>query len=521
MPLVSDQLRYLAEDHPDAVGYRVIGRGELTNAQWSAQASRVARGLLERGLARHGRVALALEPADALENLAAYMGVHKAGGATVPTNIRLSPDELRVIFDTAEPTVVIASASLLDRLAPAIAVTDSLVHVVVVGDAADAEAARERVAGAANVVAWDDFLADDDSDLQVDLSDDDVADILFTSGTTGRPKGVVARHNRATSVEIGRTENHTGLLWLHASPLFTFAGVSFITVPLRLGMTGLYLPRFDAGSWLEIVERDPVVMGFLVPSMVELMIQHDDFGTRDLSGLMMAAIGSAPIAPATLRRFHGALPNATVSNSYSMTEAGQAYCVMPPEEFHRREGSVGLPVPPLEIRILDEEGIEVGPDEVGEIELRNAGKQREYWNNPEATAEAWTEDGWLRTGDLGRRDADGFLYIMGRKKDVIIRGGNNIHAKDIEDVLYTMPGVQEAAVVGIPHQVLGEDVAAAIVPAPDATLTPDDVLAFVADKLADYKVPRRVAIVAQLPRNPMGKVLKHVLSAQLAPTDDA
>jgi acyl-CoA synthetase (AMP-forming)/AMP-acid ligase II len=260
------------------------------------------------------------------------------------------------------------------------------------------------------------------------------------------------------------------------------------------------------------VEEERVSIAFVVPAMVELIIHHPDFGERDLSSLMMVSVGSAPISPSTLQTFHEALPNASVSNSYSMTEAGQAYCVMAPEEFHRRVGSVGKPIPPLEIEIVDEDTDEVlAPNEVGEIRLRNPGRQREYFRDPEATAQTWDEGGWLRTGDLGKLDDDGFLYIVGRMKDVIIRGGHNVHAKDVEDVLYAMEGIREAAVIGIPHDVLGEDIAAVVVPAPGASITPDDVMAWCQDRLADYKRPRRVQIVEELPRSAMGKVLKREL----------
>ncbi|HWW45556.1 MAG TPA: fatty acid--CoA ligase family protein, partial [Acidimicrobiia bacterium] len=211
------------------------------------------------------------------------------------------------------------------------------------------------------------------------------------------------------------------------------------------------------------------------------------------------------------------LPDATVGNSYGMTEAGPAYIVMPKEEIKNRIGSVGKPIGPMEIKIVDDDGHDAEARVVGELWLRMAGKQREYYKNDEATAATWTDDGWLRSGDLAYLDEDGFLYICGRKKDMIIRGGNNIYATDVEAVLLEHPDVQEAAVTGIPHPVLGEDVAAWIVRRPGSDLDAEQLTAFVTERLADYKRPRLLVFADELPRNATGKVMKHQLQVPASP----
>jgi len=283
---------------------------------------------------------------------------------------------------------------------------------------------------------------------------------------------------------------------------------------MQLGLFGVYQPRFDAGRWLEVVEELRAQFVFLVPSMAQLVVAHPRFAEADLSSVLICAIGSAPLAPSTLRALQERMPDAAVSNSYGMTEAGPAYCAMPKGESLERIGSVGQPMPPLQIRIVDEKGEDLPTGEIGEALMCMPGRQREYYRDPEATARTWS-DGWLSTGDLARLDEDGYLYIVGRKKDVIIRGGNNIHAADVEGVLCDHPDVQEAAVIGIAHQVLGEDVAAVVVLRPDATATPDDLREHCAERLADYKVPRRIELANEMPRNATGKVLKAKLREEV------
>jgi acyl-CoA synthetase (AMP-forming)/AMP-acid ligase II len=295
--------------------------------------------------------------------------------------------------------------------------------------------------------------------------------------------------------------------------MFTFAGIAFIYNPMKMGLVGLYQPRFDAGRWLEYVERERPTFTMLVPSFAELIVAHPDFARRDLSSLVSVSVGSAPLAPGTQLALIERLPNATVGNSYGMTEAGPAYIVMPKEEIRNRIGSVGKPFGPMEIKVVGDDDAELAPREVGELLLRMDGKQREYYKNDEATAATWTDDGWLRSGDLAYLDEDGFLYICGRKKDMIIRGGNNIYATDVEAVLLEHPDVQEAAVTGVPHPVLGEDVAAWVVGRADHHVDRDDLLEFVAARLADYKRPRQLYVVDELPRNATGKVMKHRLEA--------
>jgi acyl-CoA synthetase (AMP-forming)/AMP-acid ligase II len=302
-----------------------------------------------------------------------------------------------------------------------------------------------------------------------------------------------------------------GLKWFTATPVFTFAGLGFIYNPMKTGMTVLYLPKFDAGRWLDIVERERPVIAFVVPAMARLLIHHRKFDSADLSSLKRLILGSAPLSPDTVERLQARLPGAAVLNSYGMTEGGHATFTMDPEGARTRPGAVGRPTPPVEVRIVDDEEKVLPTGEIGEVITRNPGGHREYYRTPEATARMW-EGGWLHTGDLGYLDADGYLYIVGRKKEMVVRGGMNVYADDVEAVLQAHPEVVEAAVVGIPHEVLGEDIAAYVVLRPGATVSTAELQDFAGERLADYKVPRRVHYLPALPRNPGGKVLKSRLA---------
>jgi acyl-CoA synthetase (AMP-forming)/AMP-acid ligase II len=429
----------------------------------------------------------------------AYAAVHKAGAVVVPTNTRQTTPELTTILGHAEVVAMLTCESLLPKALEVRPTLPSLRTIITAGGA-----------GSDDVTDWDALLADDASDYQVPVALTDLADIMYTSGTTGLPKGIAVRHDNVAMIPNNEPA-WTGGGWLHGAPMFTFAGIAFIFNPMKMGLTAYYQPKFDAGRWLEYVATERPTHTMLVPSFAELIVAHPEFETADLSSLVQVSIGSAPIAPHTHRVLIDRLPDASVGNSFGMSEAGPAYIIMPKEEIARRVGSVGKPVGPMEIRIVSDDGDDLPATEVGELLMRMQGKQREYYKDDTATASTWTDDGWLRTGDLAYLDDDGYLYICGRKKDMIIRGGNNIYATDVEAVLLEHPDVQEAAVAGVEHPVLGEDVAAWVVLRADATLDADALGAFCAERLADYKRPRQLYFVDELPRNATGKVMKHQL----------
>jgi acyl-CoA synthetase (AMP-forming)/AMP-acid ligase II len=504
---MDEHLSKMAEAFGDRTAFTVVDVGSLTFAEWDGQANAMARALVQRGLPPDGRVGIHLRPESTLRWLVSYTAIHRAGGVAVPMNPRLAPAEISHMLAHSGASAVVSEG---DLVAQDLAVANPEMAFVV--DAGTDGAAADG--GARSLVSWAEVTAGGRTPIQVARAKDDLADILYTSGTTGRPKGVAVRHSNASMIgEVAPSWSGQG--WVHASPLFTFAGIALVYTPMKLGLRVLYLPKFDATRWLDLVEEEGPTAAFLVPAMTHLLLDHPRFDGANLSSIGMCSVGSAPLAPFVVERLQEKMPDAMVSNNYGMTEAGSAYCIMPKGEAVKRPGSVGQIAPPAIVRIVDANEVPLPAGEVGEVRMQLPGKQREYFNDPEATAETW-RDGWLITGDLGKLDADGYLYIVGRSKDVIIRGGNNVHATDVEHVLVQHDAVAEVAVVGAPHPVLGEDVVAFVVLHPGTEVDGEALRAFGLTQLADYKVPRQFHFVDELPRNATGKVIKPELRARLA-----
>ena len=478
--LQPDLLRELAGAFDDGVAWRNVAEGtEMTLGEWHRRSNRLARGLLEWGVAKGDRIGLCIGNDEPHEWLVAYMGIHKAGAVAVPLLARLSGSELARVFDHAGVRLVLGG-DFPEMLRP----------------------------GGPTVVStaepgWARIFSADDSDPPVTLAPEDVADIMYTSGTTGEPRGVLVRHNGLSTVDRVPAA-WLGLGFLSSSPFATTSGSLIVCGPLRGGLSGWFLPRFDPDAWIDVAERDRPVAAFLVPAMVELIIGRPRFATADLSSLAVVNIGSAPIATATLRRFGAGLSAAEILCGYGMTEFG-AVTASPMGDGGRHLGSVGLPLPGVEVRIVGPDGGALPSNHVGQVAIRGERGPRAYLGDTDSTRRTWV-DGWLLSGDLGRVDDDGHLWIVGRQKEIVIRGGYNVAPGEVEAALFEHPAVAEAAVAGIPHPVLGEDVAAWVVLRENVET--HALRSFVAERLADYKVPSTITVVDTLPRNDSGKVLK-------------
>ena len=341
-------------------------------------------------------------------------------------------------------------------------------------------------------------------------ADDDDAVILYTSGTTGVPKGAELTHaNLYKNAEVTTTTLLTagpGDVIMGCLPLFHVFGLTCgMNASVISGATLTLLPRFDAGKALEMIGREKVTIFEGVPTMYSALLHHPDRATADVSSLRLCVSGGAALPVEVLREFEEAF-GCPILEGYGLSETSPVASFNHPDR-ERKAGSIGTPIAGVEMRAVDDAGADVPPGEVGEIAIRGHNVMKGYWGKPDATAAA-IPDGWFRTGDLARIDEDGYFFIVDRKKELIIRGGYNVYPREIEEALHEHPAVAEVAVVGIPHDSLGEEVGAAVALKPGATATPDELQAFAKSRVAAYKYPRHVWLVDQLPKGPTGKILR-------------
>ncbi|MBD8042483.1 long-chain fatty acid--CoA ligase [Arthrobacter sp. Sa2BUA2] len=464
----------------------------------NAMSAKMAGLLRARGVQRGDRVALMMPNIPPMASV--YYGVLRYGAVVVPMNPLLKARE-------AAYTLQDSGASLLFAFEPVL----------------PEAAAGAGEAGGVDVIpvnadSFRQLLADTEADDAVaEVDGEDIAVVLYTSGTTGRPKGAALTHNNLRSNAevakdlLGITETDVifgGLPFFHV-----FGQTAALNAAVLAGAAISLLPRFDAGRALEIIERDGVTLFEGVPTMYIGMLRHPDVATRNISSLREAITGGAAMPLEVLREFEEVF-GAELLEGYGLSETSPIVSFNVPGG-ERRPGSIGKPVYGMEVRMLDDAGHDVPIGEIGELSVRGLGVMKEYWNNPEATAAA-IPDGWFRTGDLARFDEAGNIYIVDRKKDMILRGGYNVYPREVEEVLYEHPAVAEAAVVGVPDELNGEEVAAVIglksgaLPGDGAAreALAAEILAFARDRLAAYKYPRRMIFTDELPKGPTGKILK-------------
>jgi long-chain acyl-CoA synthetase len=485
--------------HGGRVAVRV-DNAAMTYRALDEASARVAALLHERGLKPGDRVGIMMP--NVAEVPVVYYGVLRAGGVVVPMNPLLKVREVAYYLGDSGAGLIFAWHTFAGQAR---------------GGAEQAEA-DAIVVDEAN---FPELLASVDPDYEVaDAADEDTAVILYTSGTTGHPKGAELTHgNLISNTEVSRDEiahAHPDDVIFGGLPLFhVFGQTVALNVAVASGACLTLLPRFDAGHALRIIAGHRVTVFEGVPTMYVALLHAADRADYDTSTLRMCISGGAALPVEVLRGFEEAF-DVPVLEGYGLSETS------PVASFNhldreRKPGSIGTPIRDVQMRVVDADDQEVPEGEVGEIVIRGPNVMKGYWQRPGATAEA-LRDGWFHTGDLARVDSGGYFYIVDRKKDMIIRGGYNVYPREIEEVLYEHPAVAEAAVIGLPHPSLGEEVAAAVALKPGATITVEELRDYVKSQVAAYKYPRHVWIVDALPKGPTGKIQKRdiVIPADLA-----
>ena len=494
----------------------VDGGRHISYREVGARVDALAGWLRARGVAPGDRIACLLP--NSLPCLEAYFAAAGLGAILVPLNTRLHPDELAFILRDSGSRVLLAdpglgelTAHVLDRETPVGCLLSS------------AESFPTPTLGPAGAYPDPDgrpFAA-------TAPPPDAVAHLYYTSGTTGQPKGVmlthrnVATHALAAVAELGLTDRDR---WAHIAPMFHLADAWATFAITLVGGRHVMLPRFEPGAALALIAHEHVTLTNLVPTMLNLMVKHEDRQRYDYRSLRLILSGGAPIAPAVVRAIIETF-GAEYVQTYGMTETSP-YLTLSLLKAHLRElgaeaqfryrAKTGRPFVAVELRVVREDGTPVAADEAeaGEIQVRGETVTPGYWGRPEATRAAFTADGWLRTGDLAVVDGEGYVTIVDRKKDMIITGGEKVYSTEVEHVLYQHPAVLEAAVFGVPDEVWGEVVAAAVVPRPCVSLGEQAVVEFCRERLTGFKVPRSVRFLTELPKTGSGKVLKRALRGQ-------
>jgi long-chain acyl-CoA synthetase len=479
-----------AAEHGDRTAFK-LDDIELSYAMLDETSARVAALLRARGLEPGDRVGLMLPNVPYFP--AIYYGILRAGGVVVPMNVLLKEREVNFYLGDSGAKLLFAW------------------H-----DFADAAEAGAADAGADCILVkpgeFEQLLLAQEPDRELaDRAGADTAVILYTSGTTGKPKGAELTHDNLyrncsmTSSTLGEFSHEDVLLG--ALPLFHSFGQSCtMNSAVSVGATVTMIPRFDPEKALEMLSRDQVTVFLGVPTMYNAMLHARNADTADASTLRLCMSGGAAIPVELIRGFEEKF-DCAILEGYGLSETSPVASFNHPDR-ERKPGSIGTPIQGVEMQVWDDEGNEVPQGEVGEIVIRGHNVMKGYWERPEATAEAINSDGWFRTGDMAKLDEDGYFFIVDRKKDLIIRGGYNVYPREVEEVLYEHPAIQEAAVVGIPDDALGEEVGAVVVLKEGGSLDAQEVKAYVKEQVAAYKYPRKVWFADELPKGPTGKILK-------------
>lgn len=491
----------------------VFGEHRATYEELLGRVRRLASAFSARGVGSGDRIGVLAT--NSHRYVECYYAAAMAGATFVPLNYRAKLHELEHMIGKAEPKILLFEERYRETLDKLNDLPGAMKRISLGSAASSGEEAFEDVLASG---------ADEFEDAEVEESDTSI--LMYTSGTTSLPKGVLLTFGDFTAYVVGTVDMADGEprgAALNCVPLYHIAGATNIMTSIWTGRKLVLLPQFEPGAWLETVQREKITHAFVVPTMMKKILDHPDFGSFDLSSLTNLSYGGAPMPLPVIRRALESFPK-TVGfvNAFGQTETTSTLTVLGPDDHRltgdaaadelvlRRLSSIGRPLPDVEVKVVDEAGTSLGPNETGEILVRTPRVMKGYAGNVDGGART-DDDGYLHTRDLGFIDDEGYVFLVGRADDMIIRGGENIAPAEVEGVLQTHPAVDEVAVLGLANEEWGQIVAAAVVLRSGESAAPEDFSEYCRTRLATFKKPERVHILEELPRNPLGKILRNDL----------
>lgn len=478
----------------------VLGDTRLTYDQMNRRCNRFVHAMENLGIGYGDRVAiLALNEPEYFD---LYFGLGKIGAIMVPLNHRLAGPEIEYIVNDCQARVLIFTGDFAP-VVDAVRENISCEHLIgIMEDPPEYAKSYKLLTEEAS-----------EEEPEIDCGDEDTLTILYTSGTTGRPKGAELTHNGyfGTSVTLRSTFGEIGDVLLMPLPLFHIGALAPVPMCVHFGMKMVFQQAFEPNNFLELLEREKITWFGSVPQILMFLRQIPGYDKYDWRSVKMALVYAAPV-PVTLIKAY-AEAGIEVRQLYGLTECTGPATVIDGKNAIKKAGSCGLPFFHNEMRLVDMEGNDTRPGELGEVLIGGTNLMKRYWNRADATAET-IKNGWLHTGDIGRMDADGFLYIMDRKKDLIISGGENVYPAEIEDILLGHSKIADVGVIGFPDEKWGESIKAIVALKPDENLTEAELLDWCQGKIGRFKIPKKVVFTDQIPRTPTGKILKRVLRDQ-------